>query len=388
MGVGINNIVHDLFRVCSLVALEGPINLYVARVPRHSSWDTTNSVNSKLAYSTTYPNHSAALNVDRSLNGYHSLTCSPLFISSMAKSKRVSSRRSKPYDSGTSSKETGTTHVKSETPSSDTPSVKPEEEAHVIEIPAVTPPPEPTPNENEKRFAYFRQHAILSSTLPGFGTFLLVRVPETTDKYKLGIIQSDGTVCELSDGITTKVQDNGEEISLNLSYIKTRSSEFRDYLDQNATDNSLSPDYSAAAIKALVGHFYNESMKELNYHSALDQWEMMRDFKLQYSGIKKMVEREVTRYTSTLPEALEVWKITERNSDDVEVRLHCLQQFKNLSSLKSSDEFYELFKSQQFTIAEIGDFLEDLAYHPYIWVRSGSIIVSMNERVCIRNRQE
>lgn len=96
----------------------------------------------------------------------------------------------------------------------------------------------------------------------------------------------------------------------------------------------------------------------------------------------------MTRYTSTLLEALEVWKITERNSDDVEVRLHCLQQFKNLSSLKSSDEFYELFKSQQFTIAEIGDFLEDLANHPYIWVRSGSIIVSMNERVCIRNRQE
>lgn len=353
----------------------------------------------------------------------------------MTKAKRISSRRSRPYDNTVV--DTANTEVKTEPPSSETPSIKPEEEAPVFEIPEVTPPPEPTPNE--KRFAYLMQHAILSFTLPGYGTFLLVRVPETTDNYKLGIVRSDGTVVEpskdftihkpvtdfiavnkvilkfvdtdrkqfflttdnewksllltnkqspnhryfyltryvkrdlnglpverlLKDDFTLKSND-GKDIPLNLSFIKAKSPELRRYLDENSTGSSRSLDYSAAAIKALVGHLYGESAGELNYHSALELWKMIRILRLQNSGIDQMAEREMLRWKMKLPEALEIWKITRGESD--EVRRHCLQQFRwNISSLKSSNEFYELFKSQQFTIDEIVALLKDLSPYPSSW---------------------
>lgn len=348
----------------------------------------------------------------------------------MAKSKRTSSRRSQPYDKSGDTN-SAQAEVKSEPPPSETPSIKPEDETPVIEIPEVTPPPEPT--HNEKRIAYLMQHAILSTTLPGYGTFQLVKVPETTGKFQLGLIRSNGTVVEppniltssrsfkglvsitkailkviytddkssflttndhwktwlltstsspnhkylylaryvkqdlngtdveplLKDDFTLKSKD-GEEISLNLRYIKAKSPEFRQYLDKNSTDNSLNLDYSSASIKALVGYFYRMGIGGLKYHTAVELLKMNRDLQLKDASFRGIVEEQVLKYPMELPEALEVWKLTHKES--AEARRRCISQFKkSVTSLKSSDEFYELFKSQQFTIDDIIVFLKWLS---------------------------
>lgn len=303
----------------------------------------------------------------------------------------------------------------------------------IVEIPDVTPPPEPT--SNEKRLTYLVTQATLSSTLEETGTFLLARVPRTTGKYQLGLIRNDGIVVEPCntlrfDGnlskltpvskdivkldrrcgpaffLTTEdswrsweligssspghkhfhmsrytsqdllgsashvnpllkddfiIQSNdGVGVTLNLSHIKTQSPEFHRYLYFFSTGTQfLSMNYSCEAIKALVDHFYDTEFPPVQFETAVQLLKMVRDLRITDTRIIWVIEVEIVKYALRLPEAVYVWKIS--NGISQRISNHCLKHFRaHLYSLKTPEEFYQLFQSQQFSIGEIRDFLTEL----------------------------
>lgn len=308
-----------------------------------------------------------------------------------------------------------------------TPSIKPD--PFVIEIPDVTPPPEPTPSE--KRLTFLVTQAILSSTLEGTGTFLLVRVPRVTSLYRLGLIRSDGVVLEpqntlgfdgdlqklttvnkdivkiesssgpafflttednwtcweligksssghrhfhmstyasqdLNNGLNVRplLKDDfiiqskdGIGLTLNLSHINTRSPEFHRHLFFfSAGAHFLSMNYSSTAIRALVEHFYDNGFLPIKFATAVELLKMVRDLRIRDNQIIWLIDAEITKYPLNLQGAVHVWKISNRLSQPT--CNHCLKHFRaNLYSLKTPQEFYELFQSQQFTIDDIKDFM-------------------------------
>lgn len=67
---------------------------------------------------------------------------------------------------------------------------------------------------------------------------------------------------------------------------------------------------------------------------------------------------EIVKYALRLPEAVYVWKIS--NGISQRVSSHCLKHFReHLHCLKTPDEFYQLFQSQQFSIDDFKDVLTE-----------------------------